>query len=241
MPSMPSDISQRLTAVKQAIATACQSANRPIESVQLIAVSKTYPAAAVAEAYAAGQRHFGENRVQEMVIKHQEMVELGHSGILWHQIGPLQTNKVKYIAPFVHLIHTLDEIKLLQIIDKEAQKCQRVIDCLIQINISNEQQKNGASVDEATELLEVMSKYPHVRILGLMGIAQDTDDTAIISQQFESLAQALAAFKRYENTQINLHHLSMGMSGDYALAILAGATMVRMGSAIFGPRNSPQG
>lgn len=202
----------------------------------LVAVSKTQPIEALAEAYAAGQRDFGENRVQELMEKAPNLP----GDIRWHLIGHLQTNKVKYIAPFVHLIHSVDSLKLLQEIDRQAQKVGRVIPVLLQIYLAQEETKFGLDRDEVWSLLqsEEYQAMQNIRIEGLMGMASLTDDTQQVSREFAQLAtlkQELAqAFP--ENEYRRWQHLSMGMSGDYPMALAQGATLVRIGSALFGKR-----
>ncbi|MCL4109093.1 UNVERIFIED_CONTAM: hypothetical protein GTU68_031005 [Idotea baltica] len=185
--------------------------------------------AAILEAHAAGQLDFGENRVQELTEKHPQLPEAR-----WHMIGRLQRNKVKYIAPYIHLIHSVDSQRLLKEIDKEAKKAGRRINCLLQIDISHEEQKAGLDETEASAILEQHTSYPNINFKGLMGMASFTDDTALIQSQFEQLSEA---FKRFQTFGLaDFTELSMGMSGDYPIAIAEGATLVRIGSAIFGHR-----
>ncbi len=224
-------IAENLLAVKQKISAAAVAAGRESGAVKLIAVSKTYPVDAVQAAIAAGQVDFGENRVQEVVEKHAALPNVN-----WHLIGTLQRNKVRQIAAFVHLIHSVDSEKLLEEINRQAELHHRVIDCLLQINISHEEQKSGMDESEADELLARISQFRHVRILGLMGMAAFTDDKSLISSQFQSLAATRARLRIHEGPRVELRELSMGMSGDFELAIAAGATMVRIGSSIFGHR-----
>jgi pyridoxal phosphate enzyme (YggS family) len=200
----------------------------------LVAVSKTHPAAAIQAAYQAGQRVFGENRPQEMCEKYKALTHLCPE-IQWHLIGQLQRNKVKYIAPFVALIHTVDSDKLLAEINHQAHKHSRTIGCLLQINISHEAQKSGMEKEEALDILRQIHVYPHIHIQGLMGMASLTDDTSLIRAQFRSLAEMKRDFAAefHPHPQIDMRDLSMGMSGDYAIALSEGATLVRIGSAIF--------
>lgn len=203
--------------------------------VQLIAVSKTKPASAVLEAYQAGQRAFGENKVQEMVDKYDQLPK----DIQWHLIGHLQTNKVKYIAPFVHLVHAVDSLKLLQEIDKQAKKHDRVIPCLLQFHIANEETKFGLDFSEAEELLQSREfvELQNVQIAGLMGMATFTDDEEQIRDEFRNLNNFFQVIKsHYFKFNPEFKHLSMGMSGDYRIAIEEGSTMVRIGSTLFGSR-----
>lgn len=208
------------------------SKEQNVKVPKLIAVSKNHSIEAILEAYKCGIRDFGENRVQELISKFPHLPQ----DIRWHLIGNLQTNKVKYIAEFIHLIHTLDSEKLLHEIQKQASKYQRIINCLIQINISNEPQKNGCTYEEAKYLLEILPKYPNVRVEGFMGIAQDTEDKSLILSQFINLYHFFEQSKSLESEQIEMKELSIGMSGDYDLAIKAHTTMIRLGTAIFGDR-----
>ncbi len=224
-------IAENLLAVKQKISAAAVAAGRESGAVKLIAVSKTYPVDAVQAAIAAGQVDFGENRVQEVVEKHAALPNVN-----WHLIGTLQRNKVRQIAGFVHLIHSVDSEKLLEEINRQAELHHRVIDCLLQINISHEEQKSGMDESEADELLARISQFPYVRILGLMGMAAFTDNKSLISSQFQSLTATRERLRIHEGPRVELRELSMGMSGDFELAIAAGATMVRIGSSIFGHR-----
>ena len=198
------------------------------ENVTLVAVSKTKPVEVLQEAYNVGQRHFGENYIQELEEKHKQLP----NDILWHAIGHLQSNKVKYIAPFVHLIHGVDSLKLLQEINKQAQKNNRVINCLLQIYIAQEETKFGFSFDECEKLFqsEELNKLQHLQIQGFMGMASNTANQSQIENEFASLQKFHSKFK-------SLTILSMGMSGDYKLAIKHGSTMIRVGSSIFGTRN----
>ena len=226
-------IAANLELILAEISEAAKAAGRPSDAVQLVAVSKTKPVEAVQEARAAGQVHFGENRVQEMVAK-QEVIP----DAKWHMIGTLQRNKVKYIAPFVHLIHSIDSEKLLAEVQKQARKCNRVINVLLQLNISDEPQKGGLEEPEAASLLARMDLYPNVRVSGLMGMAEFTSDESVIAAQFARLKSAFDSFQSLESSNVQLTELSMGMSGDFPIAIAQGATLVRVGSAIFGGRST---
>ena len=197
------------------------------EKVQLVAVSKTKPTNYIFEAYQAGQRLFGENKVQELIEKSAILPD----DIQWHMIGHLQTNKVKYIAPFVSLIHSVDSKKLLIEIDKRAKQHERVIHCLLQIHIAQESSKFGLSENEALELLEM--KLANVSIDGLMGMATFTDNKQQIRNEFKSLKNT---FEKAKSKFHKLSILSMGMSGDYDIAIEEGSNMIRVGSSIFGSR-----
>jgi pyridoxal phosphate enzyme (YggS family) len=205
------------------------------EHVTLIAVSKTKPVSDLEEAYKAGQRHFGENKVQEMFEKH----ELLPKDIQWHLIGHLQTNKVKYIAPFVHLVHSVDSLKLLKEIDKQAKKNNRIIDCLLQFHIAQEETKFGLSLLEAEAFIssEEFKELKNINIVGVMGMASFSDNESLIKKEFQALHAIFKSLqdKCFSKNQ-NFKEISMGMSGDYALAIEEGSTMVRVGSSIFGGR-----
>jgi len=198
------------------------------KEVTLVAVSKTKPNTAILEAYQAGQRIFGENKVQELVQKAEELPK----NIAWHMIGHLQTNKVKFIAPFVSLIHGVDSLKLLKEINKRAEQNNRIIDCLLQVHIATESSKFGFGMEEVESALNQAKEFKNIRITGLMGMATFTDDTQQVVDEFKSLKTVFDSIKNEHITT-----LSMGMSGDYKLAIEQGSTMIRVGSAIFGHRN----
>ena len=202
---------------------------------KLIAVTKTKPVEMLMEAYNAGFKRYGENKVQEMEMKHEQMPK----DIEWHLIGHLQTNKVKYIAPFVAMIHSIDSFKLLQEVNKQAAKHHRVIDCLLQIFIAQEETKFGLSEEEAKALLasEDFKALKNVRIVGLMGMASNTEDDEQIRQEFRGLRKFFDELNSTLCTENStLTELSMGMSGDYLIAAAEGSTLVRVGSAIFGSR-----
>lgn len=203
--------------------------------VTLVAVSKTKPVADLMEAYNAGQRIFGENKIQEMAAKYEEMPK----DVEWHMIGHVQTNKVKYMAPFVSLVHGVDSLKLLKEIDKQAAKHNRVINCLLQMHIAEEETKFGMDEQELNELLASgdFRQMQNIKVTGLMGMATFTDDEAQIKKEFTHLKTIFDRLrKRPETLNFKPATLSMGMSGDYQLAIDCGSTMVRIGSSIFGHR-----
>ena len=204
--------------------------------VTLIAVSKTKPVSDLQEAYEAGQRIFGENKALEMRDKHQALP----NDIQWHFIGHLQTNKIKYIAPFVTLIHAIDSLSLLEAVNKEAAKNNRIIDCLLQFHIAQEETKFGLDMDEARAMLESESfkSLNNINICGVMGMATFTDDAAQVRDEFKSLKNIFETLKdNYFKGNESFKEISMGMSDDYPIAIEEGATMVRVGSKIFGARN----
>lgn len=211
------------------------NANLP-EHVRLVAVSKFHPIEALEEAYAAGQRIFGESKVQEMTQKQEALPK----DIEWHFIGHLQTNKIKYMAPYVALIHGVDSYKLLAEINKQAAKVGRIIPCLLQIHIAKEETKFGFSTDECLQMLEEgnWKSLDHVQIAGVMGMATNTDDEAEISNEFETLSRFFHTLQtQYFQERPYFKEISMGMSDDYPIAIEKGSTLVRIGSKIFGERH----
>lgn len=208
------------------------------DQVSLVAVSKTKPARLLLEAYRHGQRAFGENKVQELVWKQEELPK----DIEWHFIGHLQSNKVKYIAPIVHLIQGVDSFKLLKAIDREAQKADRILSCLLQFHIAEEDTKFGFSLDEALEMLgsEEFKKLQNILISGVMGMATFTSDENQIRREFAGLRNTFEKLKTgYFTGNPEFKDISMGMSGDFRIAVEEGSTMVRIGSTIFGERFYP--
>ena len=203
--------------------------------VTLVAVSKTKPVSDLMEAYTAGQRIFGENKIQEMTEKWEQMPK----DIEWHMIGHVQTNKVKFMAGYVSLIHGVDSLKLLQEINKQAKKYNRVIDCLLQIHIAEEETKFGLDEEELNHILtsDDFKSLENIRIVGLMGMATFTENQNQIEKEFNHLKAIFDNSKKLNTEHCQLNTLSMGMSGDYQLAISCGSTMVRIGSSIFGTRN----
>ncbi|MFK7833911.1 MAG: YggS family pyridoxal phosphate-dependent enzyme [Winogradskyella sp.] len=202
------------------------------EHVTLVAVSKTKPIPNVMEAYDTGQRIFGENKIQEMADKYQHMPK----DIEWHMIGHVQRNKVKYMAEFVSLIHGVESFKLLKEVNKQAEKHHRIINCLLQIKIAEEESKFGMSAQDASALLQSaeFSELKHIKITGVMGMATFTDDMTQVENEFRFLKRT---FTDLQSLNADLKTISMGMSGDYQLAIDCGSTMIRVGSSIFGARN----
>ena len=205
------------------------------EHVTLVAVSKTKPVTDLMEAYNTGQRIFGENKIQEMVEKYEQMPK----DTEWHMIGHVQRNKVKYMAEFVNLVHGVDSLKLLKEINKQAKKHDRVINCLLQIKIAEEDSKFGMSFDDAKALLtsETFASLTNVYVTGVMGMATFTEDSNQIETEFKRLKTIFESLKTIETDNCSLQTVSMGMSGDYKLAIDCGSTMIRVGSSIFGSRN----
>ena len=209
------------------------------DHVRLVAVSKFHPVEMIEEAYHAGQRIFGENHVQEMTQKHEVLPK----DIEWHFIGHLQTNKVKYIAPFVSLIHSVDSFKLLKEINKQAERSQRVISCLLQIHIAQEETKFGFSFDECRSMLqeEEWKTLTHVQLCGVMGMATFTDDVQEVHNEFRSLKKFFDEIKEnYFSHNDAFHEISMGMTDDYPIAIEEGSTLIRIGTKIFGERVYPE-
>ena len=206
------------------------------ENVTLVAVSKTKPVADLMEAYNAGQRIFGENKIQEMTEKWQQMPK----DIEWHMIGHVQSNKVKYMIPYVKLIHGVDSLKLLKEINRLAAKWRKKVDCLLQVHIAEEETKFGLDEKELEEILHYVqddkNEMNNIRIVGLMGMATFTDNQEQIKKEFLHLKSIFDKFQQLETLNLKLETLSMGMSGDYQLAIECGSTMVRIGSSIFGTR-----
>ena len=203
--------------------------------VTLVAVSKTKPISDLFEAYNAGQRVFGENKIQEMAAKFEALPK----DIAWHMIGHVQKNKVKYIASFVSLIHGVENLKLLEEINKQALKHHRIIDCLLQIKIASEDSKFGMTPQDASFLLQSkeFSELKNIRVMGLMGMATFTEDENQIKEEFQLLKQTFDTLKPLESFNFRPEIISMGMSGDYQIAIACGSTMIRVGSSIFGERN----
>jgi PLP dependent protein len=202
--------------------------------VKLVAVSKFKPKELLLEAYEIGFRAFGENYVQELVDKYEALPK----DIEWHFIGHLQTNKVKYIAPFVHLIHSVDSFKLLKEIDKQAAKNERVIECLLQIYIAKEDSKTGMDIAEYLEMLdsEEFKALKNIKVIGLMGMSTFTDNLDLVREEFRSLKDLFEQTQKIQAGNFSLKEISMGMSGDWQLAVEEGSTMIRVGSSIFGSR-----
>lgn len=205
------------------------------EDTTLVAVSKTKPICDILEAYEAGQRIFGENKIQEMVDKHDDLPK----DIKWHMIGHLQRNKVKYMAHFVDLIHGVDSLKTLKEINKQALKHDRVINCLLQVKIAQEESKFGLLSEEVETILnsEEFKKHENIKVIGLMGMASFTADKVQVQSEFAALKGIYDNLKTVKTENCELKTLSMGMSGDYKTAIEEGSTMIRVGSSIFGVRN----
>ncbi len=250
-----SEIQANLMSVEQRIQAACERSGRDRSEVTLIAVSKTKPKELLAEAYEYGVRHFGENKVQELVQKYEELQQTFQDGVHWHLIGHLQRNKVKYIIDKAELIHSVDSYRLAEQIEAEAAKKDLVCDILIEVNIAEEDSKFGVKAEDAPALIEEIKKLPHIRIRGLMAIAPYVENPEKNRMHFKNLRQLYVDIKSknadndcneniskddFSRNQAFAEHfniLSMGMTGDFEVAIEEGATMVRVGTGIFGERN----
>ena len=229
-------ITENIAEIRSRMAEAARRSGRDPEDVLLIAVTKLHEPDEIEEAIAAGVTDIAENKVQEIQKKFDQI----HSPVNWHLIGHLQTNKVKYIAPFVRMIHSIDSLPLLQTVEKEAAKHERCIDCLLQFHIATEETKFGLDLNEARQLLE-SAEYKamqHVRICGVMGMATNTDDMDLVHREFATLHGIFETLKKYYFSDSEaFHEISMGMSHDYKIAVEEGSTLVRVGSSIFGARN----
>ena len=230
---MSEDICQNLEEVTKRIADACEKVGRDPDEVTLIAVSKTKPVEMIEEALECGQVHFGENRAQDL---QDRMEELGND-IVWHMIGNLQTNKIKYLVERVDWIQSIPKKKSLRELEKRASRVGRVINVLIQVNISDEDQKSGCDPDDLKNILQYAQGLEHVSVRGLMGIASFVDDPEQVRSEFCLLRELRDDHRQFENENIQLEHLSMGMTNDLEVAIEEGSTMVRVGTALFGERN----
>lgn len=225
-------ISENLDIVKKKIQDACWKGDRSEDDVTLIAVSKTKPISMLMEAYESGCRHFGENKVQELVDKYEVMPD----DVKWHMIGHLQRNKVKYIVDKVAMIHSVDSLRLAEEISKEAVKKNVTVQILIEVNVAAEETKFGISPKETEQLIREIAVLPGISIQGLMTIAPYVDDSEENRQYFAKLKQLSVDINRKNIDNVNMNVLSMGMTGDYAVAIEEGATLVRVGTGIFGER-----
>lgn len=225
-------IKENLDTVKSRMEKAIQTCGREVSEVKLIAVSKTKPLAALEEAYRYGCRDFGENKVQELVNKYEALPK----DIRWHMIGHLQRNKVKYIVDKVFLIHSVDSLRLALEIEKEAAKKNITVDILVEVNVAEEESKFGTTVEEVRSLVEEIAKLPHVRVKGLMTIAPYVEDSEENRPYFEKLKQIYVDIIHKNIDNVFMEELSMGMTGDYEVAITEGATYIRVGTGIFGER-----
>lgn len=226
------EIKENLDKVRKNMETACAVSGRTAGEVKLIAVSKTKPLPLLEEAYACGCRDFGENKVQELVDKYESMPK----DIRWHMIGHLQRNKVKYIVDKVFLIHSVDSLRLAQEIEKEAAKKNVIVNILVEVNVAEEESKFGTTSGEAVSLVEQIAKLPHIRIRGLMTIAPYVEDSEENRRYFAKLKQIYVDIIHKNIDNVFMEELSMGMTGDYEVAITEGATYIRVGTGIFGER-----
>ena len=229
-----SSISTNIEIINQRIQLAAKKSGRDSKSIRLIAVSKTKPNSAILEALNVGQIHFGENRMQEL---HTKMKTISDPKIQWHMIGGIQSNKIKYIARQIHWIHSVDKKKYISEINKRAELENRIINLLIQVNISDEHQKSGCKPIELDSILDFCNSYKNIKIKGLMGMAKFTNNPEDTRREFALLRHIFEKHIHLNDGNIQLRELSMGMSNDFEVAIEEGATMVRVGSALFGSRN----
>ena len=230
-------IRDNLEKVRKKIDEACDKAGRDREQVTLISVSKTKPLSMLMEAYEAGSRDFGENKVQELLDKIPQMPE----DVRWHMIGHLQRNKVKYIVGKVYMIHSVDSLRLAEEISKEAVKQQTEVNILLEVNAAGEESKFGVTAEETEDLVRAVSKLPGICVCGLMTIAPFVENAEENRQYFRKLRQLSVDIERKNIDNVNMNVLSMGMTGDYSVAVEEGATYVRVGTAIFGERNYAKG
>ena len=233
---MPEDICQNIANLKDRITNACDKVGRNPDEITLVAVSKMKPLDYIKEAFGCGQIHFGENRAKELQDKMDGYEE---QQIQWHMVGNLQTNKIKYMVERVNWIHSISKSKYLREIEKRASRIDRVINTLVQINISGEDQKSGCDASDLEEILKYARGLDHVRVRGLMGMATfvDADDVESVRPEFQRLREIRDKHRKFESKNVQLDELSMGMTNDMEIAIEEGSTMVRVGRAIFGERN----
>jgi len=225
-------IASNIDQIKKRITNICESCGRDPGHVRLVAISKTHPEETIREAYDAGIRDFGENRVQELTSKMNHLP----SDVTWHMVGTVQTNKIRDMVHRVDWVHSISKTKYLKELEKRAARLDRHIRVLIQVNISDEDQKSGCDPGSLPDILEYAAGLKHVSVHGLMGMASFTDDRDLIRRQFRLLRQLRDDHRTYESETVRLDELSMGMSGDYDIAIEEGATMIRLGSTVFGKR-----
>lgn len=231
-------IAERLATVRDRIAEACERAGRSPAEITLVAVTKTFPLDAIEHAREQGLRDFGENKVQEMLGKAEEAPGKYNGGsVRWHMIGHLQRNKAKDVVAHADLFHALDSPRLAKELNKRARKADRVMPCLVQVNVSGEDSKYGIHPDDTHDYLDHLEQFPHLRILGLMTLAEPTKDSEEVRPQFRQLRTLAETYDAENNPQVEMRYLSMGMSGDFEVAVEEGATHLRLGTALFGPRS----
>jgi pyridoxal phosphate enzyme (YggS family) len=226
-------ISNKYFEVKQDIEAVCKRVNRDVNEITLVAVSKTFPKEDITDLYKLGHKDFGENKVQELKAKYDSIASEIRDNIKWHLVGHLQSNKVKYIAGFIHLIHSVDSLNLAEEIQKQAEKFNRIVDILVQVNTSGEQQKSGIGPEGAKNLCKQIRNFQNIRLRGLMTIGKLTGDKKIIRENFRELYDL---YNDLKPSQPDFKYLSMGMTSDFKIALEEGSNMLRIGSAIFGER-----
>lgn len=225
-------ISKKLKEILNSIKNISEECGREPQSIRIVAITKNHSIETIREAYDAGLRDFGENKVQELLSKMPYLP----SDISWHMVGTIQTNKIKYLTDRVNWIHSASKVKVLKELEKRAQKSERTINTLLQVNISNEEQKSGCHPDDLPDILRFAATLNYVKIRGFMGMASFTDDEDLIRKQFQNLRILRDKHRNFESSSIQLKELSMGMSNDYRIAIEEGATILRLGSVLFGDR-----
>ena len=231
-------IARRLERVEERIGRACDRAGRSREEITLVAVSKTFPLAVVEAAREAGLRHFGENRAREMRDKAQALPGKAEGGpVSWHMVGHCQRNKAKFVARHADVFHALDSPRLAEELDKRAQKNDRVLPCFVQVNVAGHDQKYGVAPGDTHDYLDSLSRYDHLNVIGLMMMATYTERPESVRPEFRELRTLFEAYDDRDNDAVHLDHLSMGMSGDFEVAVEEGATFLRIGSALFGRRD----
>lgn len=233
-------LKKRLAQIQDQIAQACQRAGRSPDEVTLIGVSKTFPVAVVQAAYEAGLRHFGENRVQELLAKAAVLPgQIAGGQVVWHMIGHLQRNKAKEVVANVDWLHSLDNLRLAETLERRAAMADRVLPCFVEVNVSGEPTKFGLEPEAVHHFLDALAPFEHLEIVGLMTLAAPAEDPEAVRPQFRLLRRLAETYQPRNNPHVQLRYLSMGMSGDFEVAIEEGATHVRIGSALFGPRWEP--
>lgn len=233
-------IRERLAWIQERIERACRRAGRSPDEVTLIGVTKTFPVSVVQAAYEAGLRHFGENRVQELVAKAAVLPGRIEGGdVTWHMIGHLQRNKAKDVVAHADWLHSLDNLRLAETLERRAAMADRVLPCFVEVNVSGEPTKFGLEPEAVHDFLDALAPFEHLEIVGLMTLAAPAEDPETVRPQFRLLRRLAETYNRHNNPRVQLRYLSMGMSGDFEVAIEEGATHVRIGSALFGPRLEP--
>lgn len=230
-------LKKRLARIQERIARACRRVGRSPDEITLIGVTKTFPVSVVQAAYEAGVRHFGENRVQELVAKAAVLPgQIEGGDITWHMIGHLQRNKAKDVVAHADWLHSLDNLRLAETLERRATMAERVLPCFVQVNVSGETTKFGLEPDAVHAFLDALAPFEHLEIVGLMTLAAPAEDPEAVRPQFRLLRQLAETYNPRRNPRVRLRYLSMGMSGDFEVAIEEGATHIRLGSALFGPR-----